>query len=51
MLEFLLWAFLIFVAMVVFFMIGEHQATRLPDDNRFKKWWRREIVGDDVYND
>jgi len=29
------------------FFILETRATNLPDDNKFKKWWRKHIVSPD----
>jgi hypothetical protein len=44
--------FLIILAAVsVFFMIGmflfdDKVISNLPDDNRFKKWWRKNLIGE-----
>lgn len=47
----LIWMFGIAVCFFTFMIIGENIAENVPPENWFKKWWRRNIIGDDIYDD
>ena len=51
MINILVWLFGISVVFFTFVMIGENVATNLPPENWFRKWWRNNIIGDDIYGD
>ena len=45
---------ILFGTAVVFFtflIIGENTAENLPPENWFRKWWRNNIIGEDIYGD
>lgn len=33
------------IVLVFLFLLEESVVSKLPDDNKFKKWWRSNIVG------
>jgi hypothetical protein len=47
----LIWMFSISVGFFTFMIIGENIAENLPPENRFRKWWRNTIIGDDIHDD
>jgi hypothetical protein len=51
MINILVWLFGIVVVFFTLTMIGENIAANLPPENRFRQWWRRNIIGDDIYGD
>ena len=51
MIDILVWLFVISTLTFVVTIIGENIAENLPPENRFRQWWRRNIIGDDIYGD
>lgn len=51
MLNILATLFGISVAFFVTIIMGENIADNLPPENRFRKWWRNNIIGEDIYGD
>lgn len=36
---------------IILLMIVESQMEKLPPNNKFKIWWKNNIIGDDIYGD
>lgn len=51
MMDVLIWLVGIGVISFTLTMIGETVATNLPPENRFRQWWRRNIIGEDINGD
>ena len=51
MIDILIWIFAICVLTFTVTIVGENVADNLPPENRFRKWWRSNIIGDDMYSD
>jgi len=51
MINILVWLFGIGVVFFTLTMIGENIAANLSPENKFRQWWRRNIIGDDIYGD
>lgn len=51
MINILAWLFGIVVACFVLLIAGENIAENVPPENWFRKWWRNNIIGEDVYDD
>lgn len=51
MIHILAWLFGICILSFVVIIVGENIAENLPLENRFRKWWKNNIVGDDIYDD
>jgi len=41
----LMWMFLSSLVILVPLAITEEIVQKLPDSNKFKKWWRRNVIG------
>lgn len=39
------------VAFFTFLIVGENLAENLSPENWFRKWWRNNIIGEDIYGD
>lgn len=52
MIALLLFLFLLVVSFVIlsFLMLGENIARHKPGSS-FEKWWRANVIGDDIYNE
>jgi len=49
--ELLIIIYLSFLALFIFMLyINKYISYKLPDDNRFKLWWRRNIIDKDPYD-
>lgn len=46
----IMWMFLVCFGFIIFTIIGEAIAKKLPDTNKFKKWWRKHMVSDYPYD-
>ena len=51
MLSIILWLFFVCVLGFVFILVVESQIERLSPDNKFRIWWKNNIIGDDIYSD
>ncbi len=51
MMKILIAMFGIFVILSTITILLENIAENLPEDNKFKRWWRDNIIGDDIYGD
>ena len=51
MMNILIWIFAICVLTFTITIVGENIADNLPPENRFRKWWRNNVIGDDNYGD
>lgn len=51
MLSVILWLFFVCVLGIVFILVVESQIERLPSNNKFRIWWKNNVIGDDIYSD
>jgi len=51
MVDILVWAFAICTLTFIVTIVGENIAENLPPENTFRKWWRNNVIGDDIYDD
>jgi len=51
MISIVLWLFFSGVLGMILLMVLETQADNLPPTNKFRIWWRKNVVGDDIYRD
>lgn len=47
--DILMWMFLTGMVLITILAIGEEIANKLPD-SKFKRWWRKHIIGDFPYD-
>jgi|688.fasta_scaffold2758638_1 hypothetical protein len=46
----LVWLFGIALVCFVFLIVCENIAENLPPENKFRKWWRNNVIGDDDFD-
>jgi hypothetical protein len=51
MLSIILGLFFVCVLGIVFTLVADFQIERLPPDNKFRIWWKNNVIGDDIYSD
>ena len=51
MINLILWLFFCSTLGFVFVIVIESQMERLSPDNKFRRWWKNNIIGDDIYGD
>lgn len=48
------WIFLIALIaniLIISMFIVEERIERLPPESKLKKWWRKHLIGEDIYGD
>jgi hypothetical protein len=51
MINVILWFFFGATVGIILLMVLENQVEDLPPSNKFKAWWRKNVIGDDIYGD
>lgn len=46
-----LWLFFSAILGILLLMVLETQVDNFPPTNKFRIWWKKNIVGDDIYRD
>jgi membrane carboxypeptidase/penicillin-binding protein len=42
---FIICALVIIILVISVFFLEEYVVSKLPDENKFKKWWRSRVIG------
>jgi hypothetical protein len=51
MLSIILGLFFVCVLGIVFILVVESQMEKLSPNNKFRKWWENNVIGEDIYSD